>query len=57
VAELLDVAEDFEEIADTSGPATCQANPETSLSERTYAGPQHSNLHNPNLALTPNPNP
>ena len=33
-ADLLDVAEDFEEIAEASGPATCQANPETSLSER-----------------------
>ena len=36
VADLLDVAEDFEEIAEASGPATCQANPETSLSERKY---------------------
>lgn len=34
VADLLDVAEDFEEIAEASGPATCQANPATSLSER-----------------------
>ena len=36
VTDLLDVAEDFEEIAEASGPATCQANPETSPSERKY---------------------
>ena len=33
VSELMDVADDFEERAETAGLATCQAHPETSLTE------------------------
>ena len=51
VADLLDVAEDFEEIAEASGPATCQANPETSLSERKYG----TAALKPHKTMTPEP--
>ena len=37
VADLLEAAEDFEDVAQTSGQATCQAFPETSLAESKYA--------------------